>query len=91
MDAYVIIKLKIKDIIDQESLDEAYDGNMSACVKDSIENEGLGGVIEDDYRILDSGSLSPVPGLAITSKQAVEMMRAGGYIISDKLPEFESS
>ena len=53
MKAKIIIELTISNVIDKESLDEYYSGNLSKCVRQLIKDEGhFIGLVDDKYKIL---------------------------------------
>lgn len=55
--AIVDVRFKISSVIDQQSLDDVYAGDISAAVKELIKDEGLMGIVDDmDGEIL---SISP--------------------------------
>lgn len=52
LDAEIIIKFKVKDVIDERALEENYEGRFSDCMEELIKEEGILGIAEDNYEIL---------------------------------------
>lgn len=55
MDTYVILKVRIENMIDQETLDHSYDGSLIQCAQHMIDDNGLAGLIEDDIEVINAG------------------------------------
>jgi len=53
MEAEILIKVKMKHIIDGESLEKEYNGSLDKCVRWLIKEEGhFIGMIEDEFEIV---------------------------------------
>ena len=52
MEAYVTVKFLIKHLISYDELDQKYCGDLYTCVENTIKNEGLFGIVEEDFEIL---------------------------------------
>ena len=53
MNVEVTITFRIKNLISKEDLNTFYDGNLFKCTKETIASEGLFGIVEDDFRIVN--------------------------------------
>lgn len=54
MNIRVTFDCLIKNVISEEGLEKDYGGDLSLCIKDLIENEGLFGITDpDDFELID--------------------------------------
>lgn len=61
MDINVSIKFKIKNAIDKEVLERDFNGDIMECAKFLIEEEGLVGIVQDDWEYLMADSTIEQP------------------------------
>lgn len=53
MNVGVTVKFKILDLISEEDLDTFYKGDLGECVEEMIKSEGLFGMVEDEFKIIE--------------------------------------
>jgi hypothetical protein len=58
IDAYITVRFRANNLIDEDALQEEYDGDIGAWVRELIESEHIIGVVEDNYEIV---SIERVP------------------------------
>ncbi len=52
IDAEVTIKVNLLSLIDEDALQDVYNGDLLDCAKDHIKENGLCGVIGNDFEIV---------------------------------------
>jgi len=58
IDAYITVRFRATNLIDEDALQEEYDGDIGAWVRELLESEHIVGVVEDKYEIV---SIERVP------------------------------
>ena len=52
IDAYVTVRFRADNLIDEDALQDEFGGDLGAWVKELIAKEGLYGVVNDEFEIV---------------------------------------
>lgn len=52
VDLEITVKFKIQNVIDEDALQEVYEGSLFECAKDMIEDNGICGVIDGNGTLI---------------------------------------
>ncbi len=83
IDAEVTMKVKLLNLIDEDALQDAYDGDLVDCARDQIKENGLCGVFDDDFEIIGARRI-PVE-LPRTCESCIKFQEMCSRIIIDNV------